>query len=312
MTNKNDTFTASELEVVATWAVEIRESGCQSFVEVALRLPALWSALRFGHESRSLIAELLGWPHTLEAHEIGVLGPLEIGNRLLNIGGDNVAELWFRSPRTCNALHRAGKLRSAIEVIGLDSPVLMDEGTQSLSVEALRRYGTIEGWFRSDFDSFRTAIRDGVFSHIAETFPPQPRQGWSTAGGRVHGVARLVVARILEVHGISFKVAGVITDVIARKVRLAPAFFLPVQRLSICFGDPRHIPETNYSGLDEVEFRYVVVDEGLLGFAGWHVAFVHHVIQTLEDAGVNLSACEANSTYADLMSPEGSPARKVR
>lgn len=312
MTKKEDRFTPSELEVIAAQAVEIRETGCQSFIEVALRLPERWSTLRHGRESRTLIATLLAWPQTLEAQEIGRLSPLEIGSRLLNIGCDSAAELWLQAPRTCNALHLAGKLGPAIEAIGLNSPAPSEEGDPPLSDAALRCYGTIEAWFRFDFDRFRTAIRDGTFGRIAATFPPQPRQGWPTAGGRVHGMARLIVARILEVHGIPFEVGGTIPDINARKALPAPAFFLPVHRLALGFGDPGPVPQGHDTDAGAAAIRYVVVDDSLPGSAGGSIAFIHHVILTLEDGGVDLPACDTGSTYADLMCPADPSARPGR
>nr|WP_288090721.1 hypothetical protein [Thauera sp.] len=105
------------LASIIAWIEEIRRVECASFVDVALRLPEVWSVIRAQGLARRTIAQACGWPLRLSRDAIQTQSANSLGVTLLNFGADCAIGLWQYAPRTCHLMHVEGKFHDACALV---------------------------------------------------------------------------------------------------------------------------------------------------------------------------------------------------
>lgn len=271
------------LSSIIDWIEEIRRVECASFVDVALRLPEVWSVIREQGSARRTIAQACGWPLRLSRDAIQTQSPNSLGVTLLNFGADCAIGLWQYAPRTCHLMHVEGKFHDACAVMRASVGEEAEDEGSALDDTELHSRGFLEAGLRLDLQGIKRTLAARGEAHLRRLLPAMPEEGCATAGGWVLDLPSLIVARLLEQSQIAFEAPNFVRDPKARAA-YPGGFHLTRASVVLGFGDPRH---SQYEVASTATPRVVVVDDGLLDSPGWLVAFLHHLVESLAEVGVN-------------------------
>lgn len=271
------------LAMIVAWVEEIRRVECNSFADVALRLPDVWSAIRAQGPVRRTIAQSCGWPLRLSQDAIQTQSADSLGVRLLNFGVDDAIGLWQYAPRTCHLMHVAGKFQGAYAVVRTSVGETTEDDVGALDDRELSSRGFLEAGLRLDFEGVQRTLATRGEAHLRRLLPMMPEEGCATTGGWVLDLPSLIVARVLEHSQIAFEVPDVVRDPRARAA-YPGGFHLTRASVVLGFGDPRH---SQYEVASMATPRVVLIDEQLLDSPGWLVAFLHHLVESLAEVGVS-------------------------
>jgi len=271
------------LASIIDWIGEIRRLECSSFGDVALRLPGVWSAIRAQGPVRRMIAQSCGWPMRLSRTEIETQPAELLGVTLLNFGADSAIGLWQYAPRTCHLMHVEVKFEDAYAFVRASVGEAAEDEASALDDTELSSRGFLEAGLRLDFEGVKRTLASRGEVHLRRLLPMMPEEGCATAGGWVLDLPSLIVARVLEHSQIAFEVPDSVRDPRARAA-YPGGFHLTRASVVLGFGDPRH---SQYEVASTATPRVVLVDDGLLDSPGWLVAFLHHLVESLAEVGVN-------------------------
>jgi|GEM_PF-2640776 len=292
----------TRLESIVDWIEDIRRLGCASFADVALRLPEVWSAIRADGATRRTIAQSCGWPLRLSRDEIHTQPAERLGVRLLNFGTNSAISLWQYAPRICHLMHVEGKLHEAYAFMCASVRESEEDEAYILDDSELQGRGFLEAALRLDFEGIRRTLAFRGEAHLRHLLPGMPEEGCATAGGWVLDLPSLILARVLEHSSIEFEAPDSVCSPTARAAY--PGGFHLTRANVVCgFGNPRH---SQYEVPTPATPRVVIVDEGLLDSPGWMVSFLHHIVESLAEVGVNVDRCLGRvslSSFVQLSSP---------
>ncbi len=290
------------LASIVAWIEEIRRLECSSFADVALRLPAIWSVIRVDGATRRTIAQSCGWPLRLSRDEIHTQPAERLGVRLLNFGTNSAISLWQYAPRICHLMHVEGKLHDAYAFMCASVRESEEDEAYILDDSELQGRGFLEAALRLDFEGLRRTLELRGEAHLRHLLPGMPEEGCATAGGWVLDLPSLILARVLEYSSIEFEAPDSVCSPTARAAY--PGSFHLTRANVVCgFGNPRH---SQYEVPTPATPRVVIVDDGLLDSAGWMVSFLHHLVESLAEVGVNVDQCLGRlslSSFVQLSSP---------
>lgn len=226
------------------------QTGCTSFIQLALMNPELWTRLRQIPALRLQIAVHHGWPlrkvDTTRQQE-AIYAAIDV---VLNQGCDDPYLLWLHLPSQCEVLHRAGWLERLLMMIGIEIP----------PPAAIGPNGINQGLCN-------------IISGVQELLDSHPAEGWPTRGGQVFRIAELILARYLELHDIAFKLVSYTSG--WRQ-------FVSMSGMTIGFVSDPSFHATPPGTRD----RLLILDDTLLGLPGDIIAFTHHIRVSLTAAGI--------------------------
>jgi hypothetical protein len=296
------------LASIIAWIEEIRRVECASFVDVALRLPEVWSVIRAQGLARRTIAQACGWPLRLSRDAIQTQSANSLGVTLLNFGADCAIGLWQYAPRTCHLMHVEGKFHDACALVHASVAEATEDEASALEDTELHSRGSLEAGLRLDFEGVKRTLDARGEAHLRSLLPMMPEEGCATTGGWVLDLPSLIVARVLEHSRIAFEVPDSVRDPRARAA-YPGGFHLTRASVVLGFGDPRH---SQYEVASTATPRVVLVDEQLLDSPGWLVAFLHHVVESLAEVGVSAADSLGSlslSAFVQLSPPEAAKKR---
>lgn len=288
-----------QLAELIRWAKAVRESQCKSFVDIALRHPAVWATLRHDGFLRRMLAQSMGWPLRLDEESIRSLHASEIGVVLLNSGLDSAADFWVGLPSMCNRLHRARKLDAALAFVRSTLEQGPNDGARDMNDVEPNPYGHMQAWLRLDSKGAEVAREQNHLDEALLVLPIMPPQGWPTAGGPVTELCDLIVARLLECAEIKFEAPGS-TEIFTERDRHFDSFRLFGRRERIHVRCVADITAHEASGAMPCT---VLIDRGLIDSDARIFGFAHHVIESLLDVGVKMSFDKFFS-YSSLVQPD--------
>lgn len=295
MTDK--TLNAAQLAEIICWTEEVRKTQCSSFVDVALRHPAIWAALRLAGIRRRVFAQACGWSLRLNTEAIRTLSAAELGTVLLNQGHENAAEFWVDYQSMCNRMHHAGKLDAALAFVRSSLQVEPNEVVPDSEAAELDG-GYLQAWLLLDPEGARETHKRNGLDNALKTLSIMPPEGWPTTGGHVGDLPDLIIARLLESARIAFEAPGAMRAVINGD-RHPDAFRLLRHHVVIRVCSAASFAEV---GSAEMMPRTVLIDRGLIESEAHLVCFVHHLIESLLDAGVQVYFDKPFS-YSSLVQP---------
>jgi hypothetical protein len=226
------------------------QTGCTSFIQLALMNPELWTRLRQIPALRLQIAVHQGWPlrkvDTTRQQE-SIYAAIDV---VLNQGCDDPYLLWLHLPSQCEALHQAGWLERLLMMVGIEV----------LSPASIGPNGFNPGLCN-------------IIPEVQELLDSHPAEGWPTRGGSVFRISELILARYLEHYDIAFEL-----------VSNASGWrqFVSMSGLTIGFASDPSFHATPPG----IKDRLLILDDALLGMPGDIFAFTYHLRVSLAAAGI--------------------------
>lgn len=185
------------------YARHILECKATSFIELAIKSPAIWAELCDPVHRRE-VASLLGWPREFDSGHYEQAGLTEFVSVALNSGAISADELWFLHPGACDHLRRRGLLDRVLDLLGFLPGNVEYPNDIGFYLARCTEAGVYEIWRDIDRSGFEAAVKLGLVEAISTQAVHMPAEGYSTAGGRVTSTHRLIVGRLLEMAGVAF------------------------------------------------------------------------------------------------------------
>ena len=184
---------------------DILDLGVASFLDLAIIAPDIWHRLSDPDERRQ-VAELLGWPTVCIQDLFEAMTLTDFVTVFFNAGIKTIEDLWQRFPYACDYLRKTGRIDSIIQLLKLAPERTVFPDDLAFFLERCRNAGSFEVWRDIDRKAFQSALGLCLVDDIARQVPHRPIGGYPTAGGAVRTSLQLIVARLLEFSGVTFKV----------------------------------------------------------------------------------------------------------